>query len=133
VPNLETVIEEWRNRFGYGNNADPASCFDDLKSVLRQFRTQLQQDPGLVEEIDRSLKEIADVVRELEQDDYPEPDGVSSFYDGKAQGKHQHGSRSIFDDVVSSFLNTAVFLAGTRPLLRKHKLRRLKINLNAER
>lgn len=98
IPNLSEEIETWRWNFD-SNDDDPEGYFDRFVEAIRAYSDELADDPTVVSLVDKAVREVRDVVTDLQTDRASfEPDYDDS-YTPSGVGDVNTVNRSIFDDV----------------------------------
>jgi hypothetical protein len=96
LPNLGQTISDWRRN--HNGKDDPENYFDDLTSALKDFREEMLEYPDAISKIDVAMKEVKEVVSELQSEMPQEPD--SDDFTGRGSSvSGNDDSRSVFDDV----------------------------------
>lgn len=96
LPNLDGEIDNWR--WNYNSEDDPNEYFSELTSALEDYRGVLADHPDAVAYIVAALKQIDQVIEDLQSELPQEPD-YDDFYDKTPHDGGQDTARSIFDDV----------------------------------
>lgn len=96
LPNLESHIDQWRDN--YNGDDDPEIYFDELKSALRDYGNEFEENEHASERIDKALADIDQVIEEL-RSEFPEKQDEEGFFGRHTPEEAQDSARSIFDDV----------------------------------
>ncbi|MDZ4657009.1 MAG: hypothetical protein SH868_05450 [Bythopirellula sp.] len=96
LPNLDKQIDQWRDN--HNGKDDPEDHFSELKSALKDYREEFEENKKAITQIDVALREIDKVIEELQAELPREPD-TSDFSGRSTQASVGDSARSVFDDV----------------------------------
>ncbi len=98
IPNLSDEILNWRWNFD-SNDDNPEGYFDRFVEAISAYSDALSDDQDVVAKVDDAIREVREVVAELEseQRSYEYDDDYS--YSGASSISAAPSTRSIFDDV----------------------------------
>ena len=98
LPGLNDVIRNWE--FNYrGPEERPEDYFSSLIDTLRTYRSVFMAEPEAIQQIDKALDRIKDVIADLEEEEEPPREGDDNSYDRGPTISSVASGRSVFDDV----------------------------------
>lgn len=96
LPRLPQVIGSWQDE--HDGSEDPENYFDNLKSALKEYRSELSADTAAVAAIDAGLHLVDEAIDELRSRLEQEDESYEDYRDAR-HVPDSNRSRSVFDDV----------------------------------
>ena len=98
VPQLDDVIDNWRDNFQ--NSDDPDTYFDELVDALKAYKGEFEQDETITDQLEAALEQIDTIVDELRMTmEEPEDEWRDHSFPSKEATTANESARSIFDDL----------------------------------
>ena len=96
LPNLEDTIDSWKN--DYNREEEPETYFEELKSALDDYKSEFEEDPASLKQINEAINLIYQVIENLKSE-YTPSDDQNFWNKSRTNSPINSHSRSIFDDV----------------------------------